>query len=629
MKFAACLIAATSVGAFVPQQRNGVVKLTLNNNEDDGQGTINIFDMVDDYWNGIWRDRNQNNNFNSMFGGVIPDAKLPSVSPNLIDGILNKQRSNSPSIESVGDFDIDLANEIEAALAMAEKNDVYNSREQQAPLSSNPNLSIASRNNEVESATAAATKAWLDNITSCGTSLKDKQIKAGNQMPFFPDDRGQYAGNNNSKNYVGDSPFHRKSEENWSTDSEFDQCSGLEKKSIEETYKMYKQYFEQGIETSDGMRSPSQDDVGGDDDYNKVFISDSAFALAESLRLDPYEIYQYKRTKLGSTGIIEELDVRNYLDWRYEILLSNENLAKNKQKPDSNKRGSREVDNLVYEERDRARRQRTRANKSADFGSRKNDSEKEYYDSYRQMAEPISRNAQDDPIQYSEPEQQIPQNMNNNFQPQKPRQSHLSKLVFGAKNANVENRSMNPANNAPLRQTDSIRRDQQGYERPSRPLGTNKNYPQDRSYRDTRNKNSIDIVSNSNEEQLTYEYNAYFSSVQRPNQTHHTSAQQAGSLKGLLENRLDQNLHKQEQQRYFDERLLRASCSRLNRVQDQQMELDKHLQQSRHRRDLQQQQQDLDDRLDQKIQQLSETTQKVTRDAKRAIEDWFPKRDKT
>jgi len=767
MKFA-CVIAATSVSAFVPQ-RKGAVQLSqqglaANSGNNDGGDSVNIFDMVDDYWHDIWRDKKQNVDVGNLFGGVLPDAKLPSL-PNLIDGFLKKQTRISPStIESVEDFDLDLANEIEAALAMAD-NDVggsvheFDSREQQQPpLSRDP---ITSSTNKVEAATAAATKAWLDNMTSNDTSYNQKQyghsheqVNEQNRRPFFASDAEQYTGNNNDNNandYFGDSPFHRKSDENWSTndDNSKDRFSaaaqtladqsiraGLEKKSVEETYKMYKQYFEQGVQTSfDGrmnsVEAPPSHNNEGDD--TKVFISDAAFDLAESLRLDPYEIYQHKQNNFdGSNGMIEEHDVRNYLDLRYEALLSNNNLSKPRQ--ESRKRESQEVDNRIYEERDRARRQRTRANKSADYGrpridSRpRNDSEAEgnwqsYYDTYKQMADaPTARdvrngrgsaNDQYRPTQQRHPTRHVqprpeprqfpeqilrkrehaesltnanyqPQEPSKatNYEPQKPRESHLSKLVFETKTeklnsppANSRNsrmqqpepmpyeqmnqfqnsppsrmpsqpepmpyKKMNQAQNShPNGYEDNIRRgrDQSLYQKPSGGLGTNKNYPQDRSYRDTRNKNSIDMISSGNDEDMTYEeYNAYFAHIQRPNNrapppmpTPMPTQSGNSSLKGLLENRIDRNLHKQEQydqqqQRYLDERLQRdmERVSRLTHVEDQQRELESRL----HRRELHQQEQELDQRLDQKMQRLSETTQKVTRDAQRAIENaqkgWF------
>ena len=197
-------------------------------------------------------------------------------------------------------------------------------------------------------------------------------------------------------------------------------------------------------------------------------------------------------------------------------------------------------------------------------------------------------------------------------------------------------KKMNQAQNShPNGYADNIRRgrDQSLYQKPSGGLGTNKNYPQDRSYRDTRNKNSIDMISSGNDEDMTYEeYNAYFAHIQRPNNRAPLPmpTQSGSSLKGLLENRIDRNLHKQEQyyqqqQRYLDERLQRdmERVSRLTHVEDQQRELESRL----HRRELHQQEQELDQRLDQKMQRLSKSTQKVTRDAQRAIENaqkgWF------
>jgi hypothetical protein len=723
MKFACILISAASVSAFVPHRWNGAMQLSeqglaANSRKNDNGGPFNIFDMVDDYW----RDKKNNVDVGSMFGGVFPDAKLPSM-PNLIDGFLKKQKisRSSSNIESVGDFDLDLANEIEAALAMAE-NDVaggsvhqLDSREQQQqrqhPLPLNRDRMMNSANNNyVEAATAAATKAWLDNLTS-GDSTPSNPIKYGypheevkkqKKTPFFANDAEQYTGNDNGNNvnsYFGDSPFHRRSAENSSTDSynSFDRFSaaaqtladksiraGLEKKSVEETYKMYKQYFEQGVETAfdggmDSFEAPSslQKD---EEEETKVFISDAAFDLAKSLRLDPYEIYQHKLNNFDGSFMVEENDVRNYLDLRYEAILSNNNLPKSKQ--ESRKR---ESDNKIYEERDRARRDRTRANKSADYGRPRNNSEAEgnwqsYYDTYKQMADastamdlqnlknpsadmrPRMSSAQPRPEPRQFPEQLLPKREQDerptrtNYQPQKPRESQLSKLVYETKTEKINGPPVYSPNNRlksypePVYQAQNsppngyaknVLRDQNLHQNPSRGLGTNKNYPQDRSYRDTRSKNSIDMISNGNDEDLTYEeYNAYFAhNMQRPNNRVPPTATQSGSnLKGLLENRLDRNLHKQElynqqQQRYLDERLQRdmERVSRLTHVQDQQRELESRLERNNHRRGLQHQQQELDQRLDQNIQRLSETTQKVARDAQRAIENaqkgWFGNQD--
>ncbi len=738
MKFA-CIIGAVAAGAFVPQRRNGSVQLPEQglvsySRKNDSGGPFNIFDMVDDYW----RDKKQNVDVASLFGGVLPDAKLPSM-PNLIDGFLkNQKRSSSSTIESVEDFDLDLANEIEAALAMAE-NDVagggsvhqLDSREQQqqwqrrqqpSALNRDPMVNSANKNS-VETATAAATKAWLDNLTSDYTTgdttpsnpiqygYPNEEVHEQKQRPFFANDAEQYTGNDNDNNvndYFGDSPFHRKSAENWSTDNDsFDRFSaaaqtladqsiraGLEKKSVEETYKMYKQYFEQGVETAfdGGMESveapPLQKD---EEDETKVFISDAAFDLAQSLRLDPYEIYQHKQNN-NSDGsfVIEENDVRNYLDLRYEALFSNNNLPK---------RESPRVDNRIYEERDRARRERTRANKSADYGRPRNYSVEEgnwqsYYDTYKQMAEaPTARDVQNvrgpnafdhkrstqnrrdmqprmSSVQPRPESRQYPEHLmakreqderltNTNYQPQKPRESHLSKLVYETKTEKINGPPVYSPNNRlkpyldPMHHEQNQAQTQNGYannvrrgqnlnQKPSSGLGINKNYPQDRSYRDTRSKNSIDMISSGNDEDMTYEeYNAYFAhNMQSPNnRVPPTTPMQSGSsLKGLLENRLDRDLHKQEQynqqqQRYLDERLQRdmERVSRLTHVQDQQRELENRLEQNMHRRELQHQQQELDHRLDQNIQCLSETTQKVARDAQRALENaqkgWFGNQD--
>lgn len=739
MKFA-CLVAATSVNAFAPQRKGAVHPfqqgLAANSGSNDDGGSVNIFDMVDDYWQEIWRDKKQNVDIGNLFGGVIPDAKLPSM-PNLVDGFLKKQRSISPStIESVEDFDLDLANEIEAALAMAE-NDVaggsvhefdYREQQQQPPLNSDP---ISSSANNIEAATAAATKAWLDNMSSSNdTSLTQDQYgypreeaREQTRIPFFANNAEQYGGNDNGDNtsdYIGDSPFNRKSDENWSTNDETSQDrisaaaqtladqsirAGLDRNSVEDTYKMYKQYFEQGVQTTfdGGMNSGEAPSLqNNEDDDTKVFISDAAFDLAEALRLDPYEIYQHKQNNFdGGNFMIEEHDVRNYLDLRYEALLSNNKFSKPRQ--ESRKRESREVDNRIYEERDIARRQRTRANKSVDYGRPRNDrrqgndAESEgnwqsYYDTYKQMeemptnfrgssAQDQRRHTQQRPRMHPPPvqRQSAPRNIpeqenvtNRNYEPQKPRESTLSKLVFETKTEKLNGRpsnfqnsmtsqpepihyeqvnqiqnsppsrmqsqsepmpsyeQMNQVQNSPSnRYVDNNRRDQSMY---SKGLGINKNYPQDRSYRETRHKNSIDMISRGDDEDMSYEeYNAYFAHSQRPNNSapHPIPTKQGTNLKGLLENRIDQNLHKQElydqqQQRYLDERIQRdlERVSRLTQVQDQQKELGNRLQQ----RELQHHQEELDHRLERRMQRLSETTRKVSRDAQRAIEDaqnWF------
>ena len=730
VKFA-CLIAATSVSAFVTPQRKGAVQLWATNsgNNDDG-GSVNIFDMVDDYWQGIRRDKNQNGNISNLFGGVIPNAKIPSV-PNLIDGFLKKQKRISPStIESVEDFDLDLANEIEAALAMAEDDIAggsvheLDSREQQQQPPPFNRGSFASNTNKVEAATAAATKAWLDNMTSNDTSLKQEQygypheheeVREQNQRPFFANDADQFNRNDairNANDYIGDSPFHRKSDENWSTndDNSKDRFSvaaqtladqstraGLEKRSVEETYQMYKQYFEQGVQTTfDGgmnnVEAPPLENNEGEGDDTKVFISDAAFDLAESLRLDPYEIYQHKQNNFdGSNGMIEEHDVRNYLDLRYEALLSNNNLSKPRK--ESRQRESEKVDNSsIYEERDIARRQRTRANKSVDYGRPRNgplsgnDSEAEdnnwqsYYETYEQMAKAptnVGYSSANDHQRHTQHRRQMshiqrrPEQQS--YRPQQPRESHLSKLVFetkteklngppvnsrqrrlqsqesmpsydqmnqirtsGSRHSRMQSKvapmpsyeqiMMNQVQNSPP--NGYVNMNQNNYQKPSRGLGTNKNYPEDRSYRDTRNKNSIDMNRSVNEDDMSYEeYNAYFAHNRGPSPI---PTQSGSSLKGLLENRMEQNLHKQEpydqqQRRYLDERLQRdmERVLRLTQVEDQQRDLENRL---RHR-ELQHHQQELDHRLEQKMQRLSETTQKVTRDAQAFIENaqkgWF------
>ena len=720
-----CVLAATSASAFVPQRRNEAVHLPYHGllansrNNNDG-GPINIFDMVDDYW----KDKTHNVDVGSLFGGILPDAaKLPV---NLVDAFLKKQKSSSSStIEGVEDFDLDLANQIEAALAMAENVGVdggsghqldyreqQQQQRQQPPLNRDPITSSANKsvNDRTVVATAAATKAWLDNMTSNSsddTSNERQQYGYPNdRRPFFANDAEQYIGNDNGNNdndYFGESPFHRKSAENWSAATDNDNSkdrfsaaaqtladqsiqAGLEKKSVEETYKMYKQYFEQGIDTTfkRGVNSveepPYQKDEQGE---AKLFISDAAFDLAKSLKLDPYEIYQHKQNNFdGSNSMIEEHDVRNYLDLRYEALFSHNNLPE----PRNRKRESPGVDNRIYEDRDRSRRERTRANKSADYRPR-NYSEKEtqsYYDTYKQMEEaPSSMDVQHvrgpsaidqqrptqqrrdlqprvSPVQPPEPrqypEKRLPKReqderlTNTNHQPQKPRESHLSQLVFETKTEKINrpmpsykqrNQAQNSSPNEYVRSSNNVQRDhvQNLHQNPSRGLGINKNYPQDRSYRDTRNNNSINKISSSNDEDMTIEqYNAFFShnNMQRPN---NGATQSDSSLKGLLENRLDRKLHKQElynqqqQQQYLDERLQRdmERVSRLTHVQDQHWELDNRHEQNMHRRVLQHQQQKLDQRLDQKFQRLSKTTQKVTRNAQRAIENaqkgWFGNQD--
>ncbi len=249
-----------------------------------------------------------NNLLDNVMGVLLPD-ELPSI-PNLIHEFLKDETG----IESVEDFDIDLANEIEVALAMAAETDGdaagglvhdVDSREQPQPPQSPPLNSdnIASSTNKVETATASASNAWIDSnmISSNHTLLNQEQysgypqkekVREQSQIPFFANipeqDHAQSKGisrsddNNNTSDYIADSPtFHNDSnEENWSittTINNNDENSnrihfvaaaqlladhsiraGLERKSVEESYKLYQQYFEK-----EGVSSAILLDDGG------------------------------------------------------------------------------------------------------------------------------------------------------------------------------------------------------------------------------------------------------------------------------------------------------------------------------------------------------------------------------
>jgi hypothetical protein len=700
--------AAASSSAFVPHRHcGGALSVTKEqglaaDSRNNGEGPSSIFELVDDYW----KDKKKNLDVGSLFGGIFPDAKLPSV-PNLID-VLLKNEKGSAAIERVEDFDFDLANEIEAALALA--NDVagdqqfdYREQRQQRPTTSDPIISNFNSAKSVDAATAAAAKAWLDGMSSDSISTSDvitsnnerryeypnETTDAPSRNMFFTHDSNQYNANKKEENLdtVFDSVDYdvgqytaKENEENFGTfvgkDSYKDRFStaaqtladqsiraGLEKKSVEEAYKIYKQYFENGVE------APFQKVA---DDENRVYISDAAFELAQSLSLDPYEIHRHKQNSCDQNSryndMIEEHDVRNYLDLRYEALLSSNNVLKRKPK-----RKSPRVNQRSY-----------RGNTGYDiprneiFSEVEDNSWQSYYDKYKEMAEPSSarevqnvksrvpsasdqqrptrqrRNARrqifsvqppPDPRQYQEPNLpkigQYERLTNTNYQPQKPRESHLSKLVFETKTekvnsphidypnsrmtSNSERFPFEQVNQAPDVYVDS-RREQDFRQKFSRGLGTNKNYPQDRSYRETRNKNSIDVVSSGNDEDImTYEqYNAYFAAnMQMPNPAP-PIVQSGHNLKGLLEDRFDRNWHKQElynRQRYRDERLQRdmQRVLRLTHVEDRKRELENRLEQNMRQRQFQHHQQELDERLEQNIQRLSDTSQRALEKAKA----WF------
>ena len=709
--------AASASAAFVPPKRNAhgcPCRAAKDNNNEGGQN--DIFDMVNNFWEAKKKDVG------------FPNVKLPSM-PNPLDGFLKKGREAATTIEGVEDFDLDLANEIEAALAMA-NNEVEKQQPRQP--ARNDAASNMNSNRSIESATAAATKAWLDGMTSENTLFDDMSSSSSSSSShrrkseysnettneheqnnlnlfFATNNAEQYTKNENYEDkYFRGSSWSAESDNNvdnnrvkWSAESNNDSYNnnfstaaqsfadepiraGQEKKSVEETYKMYKQYFEQGVDTSFNARrndvevplqnddsestyvtDEEEDDVifNEDDDGTKVYISDAAFKLSRSLNLDPYEIYQHIQNSSDGNVMVEEQDVRNYLDWRYNALLSKTtNLPKpKKQQP---KRPQR-VDQRTY-----------RGNNGYslpvnDLEIESGDNWQSYYDTYRRMAEPTApsighrassrqspnRQRRDESRQVSSvqprpedrrsfPETNFPQYLTSHL-PQRPRESQLSKLIFETKTEKFSNSHMrsttdavpfeqvNQANFYPRERHEDSRRKHEFHRKTSRGLGINKNYPQDRSYRDTKNKNSIDMVSRGNDDNMTYEqYNAYFApnfaQTKRPTPVMPTSS--GNSLKGLLENRLDRNLHKQElynHQQYLDERLQRdmQRVSRLTNVQDQQRALESRLEYNTRQREMQ----ELDQRLEQNIRRLSKTTQRVSRDAQRAIEgvqrEWFSNRN--
>lgn len=711
--FSAVVVVTTTVSssaAFVPPKRNGhgcPCRAAKNNNNEGGQN--DIFDMVNNFWEAKKKDVGFPNN-----------VKLPSM-PNPLGGILKKGREAvATTIEGVEDFDIDLANEIEEALAMA--NNEVEKQQLQQPARNDAANNMYNSNRSVERATAAATKAWLDGMTSKNTSFDDMSSSSSNGSQseyFFANNADQYTNTENSDDkYFRGSSWSAESDNNddndrgkWSVESNNDSYNdnfstatqsfadetiraGQQKKSVEETYKMYKQYFEQGVDTSFNnarridVEVPLQNDdseytyvtdeeeeedviFNREDDGRKVYISDAAFELSRSLNMDPYEIYHHIQNSSDGNVMVEEQDVRNYLDWRYNALLSKTSLPEPTKKQQPKRQQSQRVDQRVD--------QRTyRGNNGYslpvnDLEMESGDNWESYYDSYRQMAEPPtvpsrghrassrqspnrqrrdesrqSSSVQPRPEPRSFPETNFPQYLTSHL-PQRPRESQLSKLIFETKTEKFSNSHMrsadtdavpfeqvNQANFYPRERHEDSRREHEFHRKTSRGLGINKNYPQDRSYRDTKNKNSIDMISRGTDDNMTYEqYNAYFApnfaQTKRPTPVMPTSSS-GNSLKGLLENRLDRNLHKQElynHQQYLDERLQRdmQRVSRLINVQDQQRALESRLEYNTRQREMQ----ELDQRLEQNIRRLSKTTQKVSRDAQRAIEgvqrEWFSDRN--
>lgn len=696
--------ATSSSAAFVPPKRNGhgcPCRAAKNNNNEGGQN--DIFDMVNNFWEAKKKDVG------------FPNVKLPSM-PNPLDGFLKKGREAATTIDGVEDFDLDLANEIEAALAMA-NNDIVEKQQPQQPR--NDAANNMNTNRSIESATAAATKAWLDSMSSSeNTSFDDmssssshrRQSEYSNETTNEHDEQNnrnlffatngadQYTKNKNyDDKYFRGSSWSAESDNNvdndrgkWSVESNNDSYNdnfstaaqsladesiraGQEKKSVEETYKMYKQYFEQGIDTSFNARRndvevPLQNDdseytyvtdkeegdviFNEDDDGTKVYISDAAFELSRSLNLDPYEIYQHIQNNSDGNVMVEEQDVRNYLDWRYNALLSKTNLPKPKRQQPKRSQSQR-VDQRTY-----------RGNNGYslpinDLEMESGDNWQSYYDTYRRMAEPTaprrghrasSRQRRDESRQVSSvqprpedrrsfPETNFPQYLTTHL-PQRPRESQLSKLIFETKTEKLSNSHMrsttdavpfeqvNQANFYPRERHEDSRREHEFHQKTSRGLGINKNYPQDRSYRDTKNKNSIDMVSRGNDDNMTYEqYNAYFApnfaQTKRPTPVMPISS--GNSLKELLENRLDRNLHKQElynHQQYLEERLQRdmQRVSRLTNVQDQQRALESRLEYNSRQREMQ----ELDQRLEQNIRRLSKNAQRAIEGVQR---EWFSNRN--
>jgi len=103
------------------------------------------------------------------------------------------------------------------------------------------------------------------------------------------------------------------------------------KETSDEAYSRYKQYFQGGIDDgSDDEYASQRQANASNNNSRKIVITDSALELARSLKLDIYEIFQHKQRDLDvditdggeNQATVNENDVRDYLDRRYERLFS-------------------------------------------------------------------------------------------------------------------------------------------------------------------------------------------------------------------------------------------------------------------------------------------------------------------
>ncbi|KAL3776834.1 hypothetical protein ACHAW5_005134 [Stephanodiscus triporus] len=107
---------------------------------------------------------------------------------------------------------------------------------------------------------------------------------------------------------------------------------GLGKMSARETYMAYKKYFD-GSPGKEGSINDISIKHNGNDGYGRVFVTEKALVLARSLKLDIFDIFSNKKGHEfdlyeGRNGvdvemaIVTEGDVREYLDRRYDWLIS-------------------------------------------------------------------------------------------------------------------------------------------------------------------------------------------------------------------------------------------------------------------------------------------------------------------
>jgi len=105
----------------------------------------------------------------------------------------------------------------------------------------------------------------------------------------------------------------------------------ITKETSGEAYSRHKKYFQGGInDGSDDEYTPQRQASTNNQNSKKVVITDSALELARSLKLDIYEIFRHKQRDLdvditdggGNQATVNESDVRDYLDRRYDHLFS-------------------------------------------------------------------------------------------------------------------------------------------------------------------------------------------------------------------------------------------------------------------------------------------------------------------